>query len=215
MGPPMGAPPMRATPMPAPIRHGTSKAVPIVVSAGLAVGVFCGLLFGVGTGKVIHAAPSKGTNVKAHDDDAKLEATAPKGLGATTSTPVAAKPAAPPQTAQAPTPPPPKLEAKTVKLTVQIKPEAAAKDAKISIDGQEISGNSTEVAADKKSVKVEVRANGYRTAEKKIELLEGELTLEIEMAKKSSSGGAPPAVRPPKRIDKPPGPSNNGGLIDI
>src|SRR3982751_647736 len=40
-----------------PIRQGTSKVVPVVVSAGLAVGVFCGLLFGVGTGKS-HASPA-------------------------------------------------------------------------------------------------------------------------------------------------------------
>jgi hypothetical protein len=45
----MGGPPMG---MPPPVRRGgVSKAVPVVVSAGLAVGVFCGLLFGIGTGK--------------------------------------------------------------------------------------------------------------------------------------------------------------------
>src|SRR5690606_35233546 len=69
-GPPMGGPPMGAQPMPRPIRRGTSKAVPIVVSAGLAVGVFCGLLFGVGTGKEeAAAAPAAGNNVKAQSDD--------------------------------------------------------------------------------------------------------------------------------------------------
>ena len=45
----MGGPPMGAAVRP--MRRGTSKAIPVVVSAGLAVGVFCGLLFGVGTGK--------------------------------------------------------------------------------------------------------------------------------------------------------------------
>ena len=48
-GPGMG-PPQGAMPPPRPVRRGTSKAVPIVMSAGLAVGVFCGLLFGLGTG---------------------------------------------------------------------------------------------------------------------------------------------------------------------
>src|SRR3954463_11571578 len=67
-GPPMG--PMGATPGPRPMRRGTSRAVPVVVSAGLAVGVFCGLLFGVGTGKKdAVASPAKGNNVKAHADD--------------------------------------------------------------------------------------------------------------------------------------------------
>ena len=47
--PPMGQP-QAAAPPPKPVRRGTSKAVPVVMSAGLAVGVFCGLLFGLGTG---------------------------------------------------------------------------------------------------------------------------------------------------------------------
>lgn len=34
-------------------KRGTSKVVPIVVSAGLAIGTFCGLLFGLGTGEVV------------------------------------------------------------------------------------------------------------------------------------------------------------------
>ena len=42
--------PQPAAPPPRPVRRGTSKAVPVVMSAGLAVGVFCGLLFGLGTG---------------------------------------------------------------------------------------------------------------------------------------------------------------------
>jgi hypothetical protein len=65
-------PSMQQMPMGArrPIRRGTSKAVPVVVSAGLAVGVFCGLLFGLGTGKDdAIAAPSKGNNVKADKTD--------------------------------------------------------------------------------------------------------------------------------------------------
>ncbi len=45
-------------------RSGTSRAVPVVVSAGLAVGVFCGLLFGVGIPETT-AGPSTGNNVKA------------------------------------------------------------------------------------------------------------------------------------------------------
>lgn len=56
MGP--GGPPMGAGPGgPPPIKRGTSKAVPVVVSAGLAVGVFCGLLFGVGTGQAADTPP--------------------------------------------------------------------------------------------------------------------------------------------------------------
>src|SRR4051794_5877643 len=62
---PQGAPPQSAPMMaqrPQVMRRGTSRAVPIVVSAGLAIGTFCGLLFGLGTGGDVIAAPSKGTN---------------------------------------------------------------------------------------------------------------------------------------------------------
>ncbi|HEX7699849.1 MAG TPA: hypothetical protein VF403_03980, partial [Kofleriaceae bacterium] len=67
---------------PRPMKRGVSKAVPVVVSAGLAVGVFCGLLFGLGTGDPIAAAaPAKGNNVHATSDDPS--GPAPAGLGAT------------------------------------------------------------------------------------------------------------------------------------
>src|SRR3954468_14623016 len=94
MGGPMGQMPMGGQPgggygapmgqgpqtMQRPIRRGTSKAVPVVVSAGLAVGVFCGLLFGVGTGKHDAQAAPSGNNLK-KDDKAEIVA-APEGLGA-------------------------------------------------------------------------------------------------------------------------------------
>ena len=79
MGPPMGG-------MPPPMRRGTSKAVPVVVSAGLAVGVFCGLLFGLGTEQSEASnEPAKGNNVKA--DTGSDSTAAPEGLGATAALP--------------------------------------------------------------------------------------------------------------------------------
>ena len=209
--PPMG-PPMMGAPMmppPRPIRRGTSKAVPIVVSAGLAVGVFCGLLFGVGTGDV-SAGPSKGNNVKKEEEGKVDPNGAPKGLGATATV----TPKAPPPPPPAPAPPPPKP--KLVKVIVTIEPEAAAKVAKISVDGQEITGNSTDIPPEKKNVKIEVKAPGFKSTEQKVDILEGdEMTLKVEMAKKPTGGGS--NIRPPKRIDKPPGSSSNsnGGIIDI
>ncbi|HEY0987522.1 MAG TPA: hypothetical protein VGD80_10745, partial [Kofleriaceae bacterium] len=65
-GPPMGQ--MGMMPRP-PMRQGTSKIVPVVVSAGLAVGVFCGLLFGLGTGSRSDAAPKQVSNNAKRDDD--------------------------------------------------------------------------------------------------------------------------------------------------
>ena len=102
-------------------------------------------------------------------------------------------------------------QAQAVKLTVKIKPEAAASIAKISVDGAEIQGMSTDITGDKKQVKVEVKATGYKSAEKKLDLVGDEMTLEIELSKKSSGGTG--GVRPPKRPDRPP--SGGGGLIDI
>src|SRR5512139_3234323 len=96
-GPPMGGPPMGGMPpgMQRPMRRGTSKAVPIVVSAGLAVGVFCGLLFGVGKkNEAVAAAPSTGTNVKPPGEEPKPDPRgAPAGLGATAAKPVTPPPA--------------------------------------------------------------------------------------------------------------------------
>lgn len=224
-GPPMGGPPMGGPPMgmPRPMRRGTSKAVPIVVSAGLAVGVFCGLLFGVGKkSEAVAASPSKGTNAKPTEEPKPDRNAAPAGLGATTGVTPTAPPPAPGSPAKpaaagsavaaagsaAPTVTPDKL----TKLSVVIKTDGAAKDAKLFIDGKEVSGLATEIPIDKKTVKVEVKSSGYRSYEKRIDLTPGELTLEIEMAKRSSGNGTP-TVRPPKRPDKPPG--GGGGLIDI
>jgi len=203
-----------------PMRQGTPKIVPIIMSAGLAVGVFCGLLFGVGKkSEAIAAEPSKGNNVKPATETPAAKAdpgSAPAGLGATAAKPVpaagsGAKPGTPVAAAgsAAPPPPPPTVEVKKTKLIVVIK-TAAAKDAKLYIDGEEVEGLTTEVPVDRKTIKVEVKANGFRSYEKKLDLTPGELTLEIEMAKKSSGT---PGVRPPKRPDKPP--SGGGGLIDI
>lgn len=225
----MGAPPMQR-----PMRRGTSKAVPVVVSAGLAVGVFCGLLFGVGTGKdeAAAATSASGNNVKTQTEEvAKAEpGAAPKGLGATSAQPV--KPAAPAPASgsgagaaiaaagsaagsaggsAAGSAAPAAEEKKVMKVTFKPKPEAAADDAKISIDGKDIEGLTTEVPLETKSIKVEVTAKGFRTYERKFDIVPGaEMTIEFEMRKKSSG------VRPPKRPERPTNAGGaGGGLIDI
>ena len=200
------------------MRRGTSKAVPIVVSAGLAVGVFCGLLFGVGKkSEAVASAPAKGSGAK----DAGSGAA--KAGGATTPTPppkpttagsaagsgsatVAAGSAAPAKGSATPT----VVEPKTIKLTLTIKPEDAAEDAKLEIDGKKVDGMIVELPADKKSVRVEVKSRGYRSIDKKIDLAGGNTAIELEMSKRPST----PTVRPPKRPDRPPSNDDNG-LIDI
>lgn len=65
---PPGMMPMRPSgpgiPMAGAARKGTPKIVPIVVSAGLAVGVFCGLYFGLGTGETSTAEAGTNAPVK-------------------------------------------------------------------------------------------------------------------------------------------------------
>lgn len=229
----MGGPPtMNARP----VRRGTSKAVPVVVSAGLAVGVFCGLLFGVGTGKNATAsAPPSGNNVKkVTEEEAKADpGAAPKGLGATTTV-AAPKPpgagsgsgsavavaaagsgagSAAPAAAGSAAPATPAVEEKKLtKITFKLKPEAAAKDAKLTVDGKDVTNMMIELPVDQKSMKVEIQANGYRTFEKKQDISSPgeELTIEYELVKKPSSGTRPSR---PRRPDRPP--SSGGGLIDI
>src|SRR3954470_22176904 len=88
MGGPMAPMPGGAMQMPRPMRRGSPKIVPVVVSAGLAVGVFCGLLFGLGTGKS-NASPAGpvSNGVKANE-----EPMAPQSVKSDVKTPpVAAK----------------------------------------------------------------------------------------------------------------------------
>jgi hypothetical protein len=240
MGPPMGGPQQMMMP-PRPVRRGTSRAVPIVVSAGLAMGVFCGLLFGLGTGEVKAAAdPAKGNNVGKHGDDTAPAAqggAAPAGLGGTAALPVGATPAAaggsptknpnaiasgakPAAAGTAPTVAAPK----SIKLTFKVEPEAAASSAKIVVDGKEITGTEIEVPIDHKSVKIAVTANGFHSYDKKLDIVpDGDMTMTVEMIKRGG-GGAPASPgfggastggnHVPTAPPKPKKPANNG-IIDI
>lgn len=220
--------------MPRPARRGAPKIVPVIVSAGLAVGVFCGLLFGLGTGKQeasAATAPKKGSVMS--DDPS-----APEGLGATAALPVPPKNGS---AAVAVAPPPPAPTAgsgsaavaeptiKTIKLTVNIKPDAAAKDAKVTVDGKEIpnNGNVVDLPSETKKVKVSVASNGYQTREASVDVSGEKTDVDIELLKKASGGGspgfggashtaptvpkAPPGETPAKKPKKPAG----GGVIDI
>jgi hypothetical protein len=220
-----------------PIRQGTSKAVPVVVSAGLAVGVFCGLLFGVGTGKNAAVAAPAASNVKKSTDgeEAKPEpGAAPTGLGATPALPATPKAgsgagsgspvavaaagsaAVPAAGSGAGSAKPAVEEKKVVKVTFKIKPDSAEKDAKITVDGKEITGMTTEVPGDTKSFKVVVKSDGYRTLDKKQDIVVepgAEMQIEYELQKRPSGGGT---VRPPRRPERPTNAGGNGGgLIDI
>jgi hypothetical protein len=234
MAPQMGMQgmPGGAMQMPRPNRRGAPKIVPVIVSAGLAVGVFCGLLFGLGTGKEeANAATAKPKAGVMSDDSA-----APEGLGATSALPAPSKTAPAPAPAPAPaagsgsagsaTAAAPTI--KTVKLTVNVKPDAASKDAKIVVDGKEITGTSVDLPAEKKSVKVSVTSNGFHSYEKTIDLSGDETSFDVEMLKRGGGGAAspgfggashtaptvpkaPPGEPPPPKKKK----GGGGGVIDI
>ncbi len=243
MGNPMGhgGPPQGArTAMVSTPKRGTPKAVPVIVSAGLAVGVFCGLLFGLGTGTEVKAAGNAsekkfvGTKIEGTEDTASTtpNVTPPKsvtdgkaatpmtgsataaaagsGAGSGSATTVADGSGA---GSAVPT-------MKTAKLTVEIKPEAIASTAKIVIDGSEITTREFEITlgeAAKKEVRVLVKASGYKDVEQKVEV-EGDTTLKVELVKRSSGGGLK-RPDPPGGSGKPggkkPGKKPGGGLIDI
>jgi hypothetical protein len=249
MQPPPGAPQV--------VRQGTSKAVPVVVSAGLAIGVFCGLLFGLGTGDDDATAAtttssstttSTPTKPKTSEVAEPFQPTPPKqdvaAAGSNAAGSNAAKPAAGSGSAQvattaagsasgsgsAATVPP--VPAKLVgKLTIEVKPDAIAKTAKIFVDGKQIEGNVYEAdltdlkPADpkkpevKKAVKVLVKASGYNSIERSVDVVaapnsENNNTFEVELSKRASSSTTPPRPPPPggnkPKCKKPP-----CGLIDI
>lgn len=185
MGPPPGGPmaPM-GVPRP-PVRQGTSHIVPIVVAAGLAVGVFCGLLFGLG---VKHQAPEpvKASNGAKQSEESQIQ-TAAVSMG--TKTPARAGSAAAAATgagSSAASAAPAAgsgggsgagsaaAETKPGKISIDIEPESMAAAAKILVDGKPVTGKTAEVAFEpgvtKKSVKVVVRVPGARDIEKSIDV---------------------------------------------
>jgi hypothetical protein len=151
-----------------PAKQGTSRAVPVVVSAGLAIGVFCGLLFGLGIDKEAEAVTTTETTTtatapKKPDGDVaapfqperknvtvpslapqvvnKDGTTAPAAGSGSNAKTVAAGTGS--GSAEAAAPAKPTKVNGTLKIEVQ--PEGALKVAKVSIDGKEIDGVSYEL----------------------------------------------------------------------
>jgi hypothetical protein len=188
---PMG--PMGPMGMRPPMRQGTSHMVPIVVSAGLAVGVFCGLLFGLGTGKH-DAEPSRASNgVKRTEDTAPdvptlstntLKPVAPKAAVAAGSGSGGGSAAA--AGAASAVPPP-------GKLTIDVKPDAIAASVKILIDGKQVAPGTTseipfEAGVKEKIVKVVVQAPGYQEVKREDPVESGGSTsVSIELVKSGRS----------------------------
>ena len=241
MGNPMGGPPQQMQPMrpPPQMRRGTPKAVPVLVSAGLAIGVFCGLLFGVGTGE---SEAKSGTPAEKKFVGTKID-----GADDTSATAGGVGPAPPKSVTDGSlvtgTIKQPKVAvgsgsgsagsaagsgsaatiapaAKVSKVTFTLKPDTV-KDAKITVDGVEVTNNTIEIPLGdqtKKDVAVVVKAPGFKDFEQKLEVDEGEMKVEYPLTKERKSSG----VATPKRPDPPggkggkkPPKKSGGGLIDI
>jgi hypothetical protein len=225
MGPPMGGPmqpmggppmgPMGGMPPRQPMRQGTSRLVPVVVSAGLAVGVFCGLLFGLGTGKRNASAETQVSRGGKHVDDSTAapvdfnaqisDQRAPKA-GSRTGSAVAANPgsgsgssagsagSAAAGSAAGSNADSAEPTIKTSKLVVEIKPDTVAQVAKIFVDGKFTTSPTVEVSLDpgttKKKVKVLVKAVGYKDVEQEIEVEGESTTLKLELIRSGRSSNA-------------------------
>jgi hypothetical protein len=227
--PQMGAPPA--------VKRGTSKAVPVVVSAGLAIGVFCGLLFGLGVDKdeaKADPAPTKvtaSTPKKTEGDvapafapekkDVKVPSLAPQVVdkdGKTKDAPKEDKKEAGSGSGSA------KEEAKPTKvvgkLTIEVMPEGAAKAAKVSIDGTDIEGLTWELDMTdlvkgkkpeevKKEVKIVVKSSGYKDSNPTpvAVVATADTKVKIEMIKRYTGGGTGNLPR----VQQPVVPNNGGG----
>jgi len=193
-----------AVPPPRPVRRGTSKAVPVVMSAGLAVGVFCGLLFGLGTGNegALAATDTRPNLANAYGSadlpDVLKTPTAADGTAKSVSaTPLAPVPAPAPAPAVAATGSAAAAPAVApAKLKIEISPDSAQAAAKIAVDGKDFTPDMA-IALDssgKKTVDVTVQATGFHDFDQKVEVLPGDTIVKVELAKRAVQAPSTPAV---------------------
>jgi len=221
-------------------RGGTSRAVPVVVSAGLAIGVFCGLLFGLGVEKDEAVAatvttvepPKKPDTVAApfqpERKDVKVPSLAPQVIKKDGTTEPAKAGGGSDAKTEKPVEPP-KLTKINGTLKFEIQPDDAAKVAKVTIDGKDIDGANFELDMTeaftvavkdlrpdakkpevKKELKIVVKASGFRDFTSKVDIVAERDTTLKVTMTKKSGGNVGGLPRPP-----PPGgftrPPPNGG----
>lgn len=197
---------------------GTSKIVPVVVSAGLAVGVFAGLLFGLGTGEVAASSGKRiiGSNGEVIAFDVGTEeyegsdkvAVATPDAGVPTTTPDAGVPTTTPDAGAAPADAGSGSAVPAIKLAhiaFVITPPGVT--AKITVDGKAVEGDAEiDISAGAKNVEVVAKAVGFRDFKKKISVGKDE-SLTIDMIKRP--------VGTPSNGNNGNGGKRNDGKIDI
>ncbi|MBP9088645.1 MAG: hypothetical protein KBG15_21155 [Kofleriaceae bacterium] len=185
-------------------KRGTSKAIPVVVAAGLAAGVFAGLMLGIGP-KQNDAQPIASTQLGSGSSEevaipapgntasaipvAVVTPDAPVDATGSAAAVAAAVPVATGSDAgsgsSAPSTPPEPVK-KLAKITFAIKPPGAT--AEIRIDGQVVDGGVAEfdVTDGKKHVEVTASAEGFDAFKKSFDVTRDD-TLAIALVKKRSS----------------------------
>jgi hypothetical protein len=194
--PPPSSPPSAIRGAP-PSGGGTSRMVPVVVSAGLAVGVFAGLLFGLGTGDdVAHA----GRTIKAGSGSGEAFDI---GIDEFEGKDVALPPDAGPIDAPAVVVPTTKI----ARLTFEIEPPGAK--AKITLNGKDVESEAEiDITDGAKSVELVVKARGFIDYKEQVSV-DGDDTVKIKLDRRAIPPGPLPQ-RPPRRND-----NRNDGRIDI
>lgn len=180
-------------PPPPPQRGGGGKALPIACGAGLAVGVFVGLLVLRGTGGEAEAG-----------EDATVDA----GTVATNDKPADAAPAV--KTPDAAPPVDAKPEPKKAVLTFDVDGDIDGLD--ITVDDNKVDGRSYEIVlgdVDKVKVKVVARARGYHSFRDTLEV-SADQTVAVTMRKRGGGGSRPGTGDGSGSGKRPP-----GGIIDL
>lgn len=182
---------------------GTSKIVPVVVSAGLAVGVFAGLLFGLGTGEVAVAGKRSGSatevissfdvGTEEYDGSGKVAVAAPDAgvPPADAATPTTADGGVPPAdgavaatdaatATDAGAKPVPAIKLATV--TFVVTPPGVT--AKITVDGKPVEADAQiDISAGAKNVEIVAKAPGFRDFKKKVSVGKDE-SVTIDLVKR-------------------------------
>lgn len=184
-------------------RRGTSRALPIMVAAGLAVGVCGGLVLVLGTGES-DAASDKKSEVPEVSD--KQDGDKPDdGKEVAAVTPDAAVPPPPPDAAPEP---------KTRKVTITFDVEPS--DAKVTVDGKEIAGKSYTIELEReqtKKVEIVAKASGHKIF-KEERTIDGDDTIDIELEKRSTRSSGSSRRNSGNRGNSG-GNRGSGGLIDF
>jgi hypothetical protein len=181
---------------------GTSKIVPVVVSAGLAVGVFAGLLFGLGTGEDAQASrrarSGSGSAAPTIDvsSDEEFEETVKVAVVTPDAGPGDAGPGSGSDGGGSQ-----HSAIKVAHVTFAVMPPGAP--AKITVDGKPVETEAEiDISAGPKTVELVVKAPGFRDFKKNVAISQDD-ALTVELVKRpsgnTSSGTGTPTPRPPKK----------------